>query len=74
MRKYFTKNTPEMRGRIKVTVETDMVVMREFWQLVGDIPSMISERAPQVVQAYKDFQKAWDELERSDEMQPRPKS
>lgn len=61
--KLFTKHTPADRGRIKVTIESDMVVVREFWRLVGDTIPMLSERAPQVVQAYKDVIKAMNELD-----------
>ena len=61
--KLFTKHTPADRGRIKVTIESDVVVIREFWRLVGDAIPMLSERAPQVVQAYKDVVKAMAEFE-----------
>ena len=61
--KLFTKHTPDSRGRLKVTVETDMVVLREWFRLIGDLPLAVSERAPQIVQAYKDAVKAFAELD-----------
>ena len=38
----FTKHTPAMRGRCKVTVEYDAVFIRELWQGLANIPEAAS--------------------------------
>jgi len=61
MKKFF-KHQPADRGRIKITVETDMVVVREFWQLLGDMPEAIAKRAPHIPEAVKAVAKAISEI------------
>jgi hypothetical protein len=61
MKKFF-KHQPADRGRIIVTVETDMVAAREFWQLLGDLPEAIAQRVPHIPKAVEAVVKAISEL------------
>ena len=57
LKKYFSKNTPPMRGRVRVTVETDAVYIREIFQLIGDAPIGLTR----LIRAVRDN---WAEIEK----------
>ena len=61
MKKFF-KNQPKNSGRVKITVETDMVVVREWFQLIGDLPAAITARAHTIPEAIKAVVKALEDL------------
>lgn len=51
------------RGRIKVTIETDVVVLKEYFAAIADLPMAIEKRLPLWKRAFIKIVEFIDNLE-----------